>query len=309
MTSTKDSIQTKLTVIVSTYNEPLSLWHTIYGLKTQIKELPYLCELFVGNNGDSNPCTQEIQKYGVRVFDIKEPSTALVRNIPAKEASGEILCFADNHVVLEEHYLQKALAHFDNPEVHVLHGRTRLWGDKDGFYSYYLTLDTNFCGCNCFKKFLDEPYNIPASGHGLYFIRRSVFEHIGGYFDEQKQWGGEEIGLALLCWMYGYSVTLDPNLVHWHLPLELRKLSNNRNGLYYFYNLFISAYVCGGEEYLDKVYNNHKHLSPESFERLRKEAILASQHRRDKVLTEAQMDIAGVLEYFDSAGIPHREQK
>lgn len=304
-------ITPKVSIIISTHSEPTHLWSTICSFKESISFLNDTVEIIIGDN---NPTKKnECQDYfkGLIWVPVDIASTSIVRNRAASSATGEILCFSDTHVVVPHDLLKRAVDLFDSErDLGLLHTHTVFWGG-DGFYSYKLDLEESFVGSNCNKCTNPSraPYYIPASGHGLFFIRRGLFEKIGGYLDTQIGWGGEEIFLDLLVWLYGWYVMVDPMSKHWHLPGEFVR-PYRRNGMLYTANNIQAAYVIGGDTYLKKVTEYYKYMENEAIDvdNIMARVPVLTNARRMKVLQEAKYSLEDLIKMWDDIGLEWKDK-
>lgn len=305
----------KLSVIIPTYKEPVSLWHTYAGFKMQLDELDQAAEIIVANNGPDNMAVGTLLQRGVQVVDVPVRSTSAVRNAPAWKARGEILCFADNHVVLCEGFVRRALAHFDeHPGVAAVFGATHMWDSH--LCGYHNVLDIDADGVEFKKSFtaltafaiperVDKtPYLIASGSHGCYFIRSSVFHRIGGYIEPQMEWGGEEVSLNLLLSVYGYQLMMDPGISHWHLPTGFRVCVRNMKPL--MVNHMMSAYVLGGLRWMEPVYEHFRTVCPNLSTKDFAHVVQSCHGRMEKVKAEAEISMDDVFDYFETNGIAYK---
>ncbi len=300
----------RISIIIATLDEPTHLWFTISGLKEELRFFNDTAEIIIADNSDNGHTTfSRYVDQGIRVINVSAKSTAGVRNIPAKQATGDILCFVDTHVVFGRNTFTRALKIFDAyPAVGMLHGHTLLWDHKECFYGYDLTLDTNFWGTNSNKdRSVDgQPYFIPASGHGLVFIRRSVFEEIGGYLDEQTGWGGEEIPVDLLIWMYDYHVLLDPTIRHYHLPGDFRR-PYHRNNKELIRNMLCASYILGGKEWMNKTKSYYLTVDRDYVNLIAPDIPVVCNDRRNKVIKEAKFSLEELFKLWDKMGVIYKK--
>lgn len=299
----------RLSVIIASLNEPSHLWSTIASFREQIVDSGHTAEIIIGDNAPDKPNECRGKFHNVKWVPVETRSTSIVRNMPAAQATGDILCFSDTHVVLSNGLIRKAFDAFEkNKYLGLLHTHTIFWGNGDGYLSFRLDIEEKFNGCNC-NKIMNphNPYLIPASGHGLYFIRRSVFEKIGGYLESQIGWGGEEMFVDLLVWMHGYEVMVDPNAIHWHMPVELGR-PTGRNLARYLINNLSAAYVLGGEELLNSCVNYYKLIEYDLVTRSYATIIRENEERRKIILKSSEYTLSQVIKMFDDYDMDWREK-
>lgn len=300
----------KLSIIVPTYNEPSHLWFTMCSIKEQLSKFTDMAEIFISNNfPERHKSFDSYEKQGIKICTVVGKSTSTVRNVPAALAKGEILCFCDNHILLGDNVFNRAIEVLDaDKHIGILHGKTLLYGDNDGFIRYILTLHKNFGGSNVSNTGDDSVTLswIPASGHGFYFIRRELFEKIGGYLETQRSWGGEEIFIELAAWMHDYNVTLDRKLYHYHLPMEFVR-PNARNAQEFIVSNLASAYVLGGDEWLQKIAPFYLSMGYGPIAPRLARVPEENQVRRERMLQTAKFTVDEVLKFWDDIGLEYKE--
>jgi cellulose synthase/poly-beta-1,6-N-acetylglucosamine synthase-like glycosyltransferase len=84
-------------------------------------------------DGNSKDATLKIVKqFPVKI--ITEPGAGFghARNVGVKNASGDIIFFIDSDCYAEPNWIEKLLAHFDEPEIAGVTGQTKLWNTDSG---------------------------------------------------------------------------------------------------------------------------------------------------------------------------------
>lgn len=294
----------RMSLIIPTCNEPIALWMTFMGAKSQLDHLGIDYEVIIGNNGRDNQTLHKLKDFGARVVDVEGYSTSTVRNVPARTATGDILCFSDNHVVYGVDYFKKALRGMDS-------GCGALFGfatmDKGGLFTHYLVKGTlhrtfNAIHATGLDPVPDKPYRAAVAGHGVWFVRRDAFERVGGYIDEQESWGGEEVGTCLLLGMYGYDLLVDPSMHHYHLPSSYRAVK--RDFQKNIKNHLMAAYVVGGLEWYGWSFALYQRVEMGSMLGIDINAVKnLVQHRRDKVVRDKVMSLEALLKKYDEEGV------
>jgi hypothetical protein len=181
----------------------------------------------------------------------------------------------------------------------MIHSTTQYWLGKHKHYHYPLTLEDNFWVTTIAETPLKEsPYYCACGGAGGFAVSKKVFDEVGGYgpIGLFKGWGGEETYLDLKMWMFGHTVGIDPNTLHWHYA---SKREYDRHHTPEFYqNLMTAAYVLGGDKWLDKV--------AASFDKPQmKDIITTRKEHRDWIAANAKYTLDEVLEKFKREGIAH----
>jgi cellulose synthase/poly-beta-1,6-N-acetylglucosamine synthase-like glycosyltransferase len=128
-------------------------------------------------DGNSQDDTLKI----VREFPVKivtEPGAGFghARNVGVENASGDIIFFIDSDCYAEPDWIEKALAHFDNPKIAGVTGQTKLWNKESGVAR--------------FLAYVGGRMNMPTRRMSVKIaptmnlaVRRKVVHEVGG-FDE-----------------------------------------------------------------------------------------------------------------------------
>jgi GT2 family glycosyltransferase len=253
-----------LSILVPHRGNPLGLWATLHSCEEELRSSKHSYEYVVVTNGGSLDVTE---KQLIRNMEMTGKirhlhyDTALTppvaRQRGAEIASGEKLFFFDNHCLVGKQYFDRAVAYLNQNGVDMLHSTTVFNAGDGCHYHYKLRLAYNFWaeGTKCALEDL-RAYRIAAAGHGGFAIHKSVWDAVDGYGPDHlfDGYGGEEMAFDLKLWRYGYSVWLDPKMVHYHFAGN-RGYSRHFSDDYYT-NLLVSANVIGGEKWLYKVFES-----------------------------------------------------
>lgn len=105
----------KTSIIIPTYNRPLELQNCIRSILEQTLKPD---ELFIVDDGDlaEFPFKEELETADIRCFYLKKavPGLTASRNEGIKSASGGIIFFFDDDVVLEPDYIEEILSIYRN---------------------------------------------------------------------------------------------------------------------------------------------------------------------------------------------------
>jgi len=128
-------------------------------------------------DGNSQDDTLKIVKdFPVKI--VTEPGAGFghARNVGVKNASGDIIFFIDSDCYAKPDWIEKALAHFDKPEIAGVTGQTRLWNTESPVARFlaYVGGRMNMPTRRMFMK-IAPTMNLA--------VRRKVIEEVGG-FDE-----------------------------------------------------------------------------------------------------------------------------
>jgi cellulose synthase/poly-beta-1,6-N-acetylglucosamine synthase-like glycosyltransferase len=167
-------------------------------------------------DGNSTDKTQEIvKKYPVNLVVEKKKGLNLARNIGIKCSNGEIIAFTDSDCIVPPNWITKIVENFKDPAVSCVGGSAKAL-DSD-FISQYA--DNSIVRLMPFFTKREElgkvkPFFRHPAGCNMAF-RRKVAEEVG-YFDENIQYGFDEVEFADRVCRAGYKMVLDPDVVVWH---------------------------------------------------------------------------------------------
>jgi hypothetical protein len=168
------------------------------------------------------------------------------------------LAFFDNHCLVKPGYFAQAHRSMESLNMDMLHSTTRYYLDSEFCYEYKLEprITQNFWGEAVAKPHSMQPYRIAVGGHGGFFVRRSVWEEVGGYgpLCLFEGYGGEEMYFDLKMWLLGKNNWIDPNVIHYHWN-GIRPYARHFSPEYYK-NMMMCAYIIGGASWALKVYSS-----------------------------------------------------
>jgi len=191
---------------------------TIQPLLESLQKLDYdrnKVEVIVVD-GNSTDKTQEIvKKYPVNLVVEEKKGLNLARNVGIKCSNGEIIAFTDSDCIVPPNWITKIVENFEDPTVSCVGGSAKAL-DSD-FISQYadnsiVRLMPFFTKREELKKV--KPFFRHPAGCNMAF-RRKVAEEVG-YFDENIQFGFDEVEFADRVCKAGYKMVLDPDVLVWH---------------------------------------------------------------------------------------------
>ena len=203
-----------VTVIVPVQNGE----QTIQPLLESLQRLDYdrnKVEVIIVD-GNSTDKTQEIvKKYPVKLIVTEKKGLNLARNIGIKCSNGEIVAFTDSDCMVPSNWITKIVENFKDPQVSCVGGSAKAL-DND-FISQYA--DNSIVRLMPFFTKREElekvkPFFRHPAGCNMAF-RRKVAEEVG-YFDENIQYGFDEVEFADRVCRAGYKMILDPDVLVWH---------------------------------------------------------------------------------------------
>lgn len=203
-----------VTVIVPVRNGE----ETIQPLLESLQRLDYhrnKVEVIVVD-GNSKDNTREIVKnYPVKLVIENRKGLNLARNIGIKCSNGEIIAFTDSDCRVPSNWITKIVENFKDPKVSCVGGSAKALNND--FVSQYA--DNSIVRLMPFFKKREEleevkPFFRHPAGCNMAF-RRKVAEEVG-YFDEEINYGFDEVEFADRICRAGYKMVLDPEVFVWH---------------------------------------------------------------------------------------------
>ena len=167
-------------------------------------------------DGNSSDMTQDIvKKYPVKLVVEKRKGLNVARNTGIKKGNGEIVAFTDSDCIVPSNWITKIVENFKNPQVSCVGGSAKALNSD--FVSQYA--DNSIVRLMPFftkREELDrvKPFFRHPAGCNMAY-RRKVAQEIG-YFDENIQYGFDEVEFADRVCKAGYKMVLDPNVLVWH---------------------------------------------------------------------------------------------
>jgi len=167
-------------------------------------------------DGNSSDATQDIvKKFPVKLVVEKRKGLNVARNTGIKKGNGEIVAFTDSDCIVPSNWITKIVENFKNPQVSCVGGSAKALNSD--FVSQYA--DNSIVRLMPFftkREELDKvkPFFRHPAGCNMAY-RRKVAQEVG-YFDENIQYGFDEVEFADRVCKAGYKMVLDPNVLVWH---------------------------------------------------------------------------------------------
>jgi len=160
-------------------------------------------ETIVVDNSSTDGTPDLARQFPVQVYDLPNANVGAVRNYGARKAKGSILAFLDADCVVDSSWLKTGVNSLANLKVDVVGGGIKLGSSPSWVESFWLlecrhgsSRPTELIGCNI-------------------FIRKSVFESVGGFNEHVTS--GEDSDISRRLKTMGHSVPIDPDLAVVHL--------------------------------------------------------------------------------------------
>jgi cellulose synthase/poly-beta-1,6-N-acetylglucosamine synthase-like glycosyltransferase len=203
-----------VTVIVPVRNGEL----TIQPLLESLQRLDYdrnKVEVIVVDGNSTDKTREIVKKYPVKLVVEKRKGLNLARNTGIKCSKGEIVAFTDSDCIVPPNWITKIVENFKDPKVSCVGGSAKALDSN--FISQYA--DNSIVRLMPFFTKREElekvkPFFRHPAGCNMAF-RRKVAEEVG-YFDENIQYGFDEVEFADRICRAGYKMVLDPDVLVWH---------------------------------------------------------------------------------------------
>ena len=178
----------KLSFVIPAYNEENYVGNCISSIQNELERSSREAEIIVIDNASTDKTAEAAKKHkNVRV--INEPIKGLVhaRQRGLKEASGDLLAYLDADCILNEGWVERVFAEFENPSVVALSG-PRHYYDMPKFKKFFA--DNGWW----FAPIIYRIVGYMILG-GNFVARRDALEKMGG-FDTNIKFYGEDTDIA-----------------------------------------------------------------------------------------------------------------
>lgn len=248
-----------ISVVIPHVNEAENLYFTIERTVYELENSGLDYEILIVDNGSDSIRTIDCimlehmkKRYRIRLIEYdntKSPATA--RLIGLQEAKGDLVCFMDCHVLVQNGYFDKMISLFDDPEVYLGYSPVTLW--VPAIYEHELSVLSpmhGFTNKGADKILQDTPYPVASATVACFMARKKILDFI------VPEWGlthvpysVNEPHIAFRIWMMGKKVMFHPKAHYAHTGW---RQSTGRN-----MNLgqmrSLAAYALGGRWLYDQI--------------------------------------------------------
>lgn len=230
------------------------LWSTVASAveALQYSELSY--EIIVVADGTAPDIAAYLHRSKLcSVIYANAGSPQAARHIGACEAQGDVLFFADAHVLFPEGFFWDVLEDMRKTCADLMHTPHRFLGNT--FYGFHVDWNGYLWSAQNVNGPVTESFKIAVAGHGAFAIRKDSYLKAGGYWQALKGFGGEETQLNFKLWLMGMTCWMTARTYHWHwMPPAGRHTDAMFRDKDFVRNFLMVAAAYGGPEQLERSY-------------------------------------------------------
>jgi len=212
-------LDAKVSVIIPTYNRCKDLYECLVSVFA-FRDKPY--EVIVVDSGSVDETGKLEACFPIRFVSIEERNRERARNLGVSMASGDIIAFLDDDVVVCEEWLSQIVKPYENCNVGGVGGRVIPYGASPKFF---VRLDRDDIGRVFDSGLVIGNFDLPSEnlievdsfiGCNMSF-RRELLLKVGG-FDENFGGTGyrDDTDLCLRVRKLGYKLMYDSQALVWH---------------------------------------------------------------------------------------------
>ena len=207
-------IPPSVTVVVPVWNGE----ETIQQLLESLQKLDYdrnKVEVIVVDGNSKDKTQAIVEQYPVKLIIENRKGLNRARNTGIKSGNGEIIAFTDSDCIVPNNWITKIVENFKDPKVGCVGGSAKAL-DGDFVSKYADNSIVRLMPCFTKREELEKvkPFFRHPAGCNMAY-RRKVAEEVG-YFDENIQYGFDEVEFADRVCNAGYKMVLDPEVFVWH---------------------------------------------------------------------------------------------
>ncbi len=207
----------KISVIIPSYNPDLGTLMECLNAIYSSSLKPF--EIILVDDGSTIKYPDEISFYCRIIRNKTNMGPAYTRNVGAKEAKGDILCFIDSDVKIKPTTLSQIADKFSKTDIAAVQTVYSTFTPVENFISQYqnLYLHYNF-------KIVKEKYLSTFASHCI-AIRKDLFFEVKGFDEEVKTASIEDEHLGTALYSKGYKILLAKDITVEHMDyINFKKL-------------------------------------------------------------------------------------
>lgn len=202
-----------ISVIIPVYNDPIGLRDTLESLVNQKTGHDY--EILVVDNKSTDQTSEVIKEFEEEYSDLIKSleenqiqSSYAARNRGLEDAKGDIICFLDSDMWVQQDYLDNVHSYFDlNEGVDYLGCQVEIIDRSEGKASAFYDKKTGFDVQSYFEKRSFVPTCCLS-------VRSEVFKEVGGFNQELVSGGDKEFGRRVSKSNFGMEYLGDITVYH-----------------------------------------------------------------------------------------------
>lgn len=204
-----DSTQPSISVVVPALNEGVLLARTVENLRAT---LPANGDIVVVDDGSTDGSADALREdHVLRIIRCTRLGAATARNVGARQATGEIVVFADAHIEAPPLWWQPLADALRDASVGAAAPVVSVMGSELS-KGYGMRWKGPDLGIEWLPLESSGPHSIGLAPGCLLAMRREVFNATGGFDDGMILWGMEDSELSLRLWLLGYELKLVPSV-------------------------------------------------------------------------------------------------
>jgi GT2 family glycosyltransferase len=174
----------------------------------------FSCEIIIVDDNSTDDLESLINRFtgSLNIKYIRNKANmgpSFSRNIGIKNSSYNFVAFTDNDCVVSNDWMQRMYEYIRDASSNIagIGGRTLAYGDDliSQYYEYNKILDPWFDNGRCL-------YIVSANA----IFKKDILEKVGGFDENIKKAGGEDVGLCFKIINVGYELLYNPDAIIYH---------------------------------------------------------------------------------------------
>jgi hypothetical protein len=193
----------KVSVCVASRGPDMGLWMTLASV---VRACPQAELIALVNGREWGEREQLLSDWGATLLHSPEPLIPpLARNECGKKATGDVLVFLDDHVLVGPELFSGICGD-------VTHFSYTTGPNSPYRYFHFYGIKSMVQGDYRREPLMPVPYRCASGPHGAFAVTRKCWESLGGYWDSYEGFGGEEASFDLYAWSQGFEVWMNPEV-------------------------------------------------------------------------------------------------